>query len=117
MLLLFQLALTLFTNQKGYQNKKKKKELANALEKLSKPGWKSSDKLGSVAQSREIHQQQPPHPQESDVSNLSVHQRRKSLVVNSIKPKPNDERIKKSTSVYDGNNIIFLNFVKPYCTW
>ncbi|CAO3624509.1 unnamed protein product [Mucor fragilis] len=102
MLLLFQLALTLFTNQKGYQNKKKKKELANALEKLSKPGWKSSDKLGSVAQSREIHRQQPPHPQESDVSNLSVHQRRKSLVVNSIKPKPNDERIKKSTSVYDG---------------
>ncbi|GAN03040.1 hypothetical protein MAM1_0033d02491 [Mucor ambiguus] len=88
----------------GYQNKKKKKELANAFEKLSKPGWKSSDKLDSVvSKSREIRQQQPlPQSQESDVSNLSVHQRRKSLVMNSSKPKPNDERIRKSTSVYNG---------------
>ncbi|KAL9540453.1 hypothetical protein MBANPS3_009671 [Mucor bainieri] len=88
----------------GYQNKKKKKELANAFEKLSKPGWKSSEKLDSVtAKSREIHQQQPPpQPQESDVSNLSVHQRRKSLIMNSAKPNPNDERVKKSASVYNG---------------
>ncbi|KAK4515484.1 uncharacterized protein ATC70_010434 [Mucor velutinosus] len=86
----------------GYQNKKKKKELANAVEKLSKPDWKSSEKFDSVAKSREIHQQPLPQPQESDVSNLMVHQRRKSLIINSAKPNPNAERIRKSTSVYDG---------------
>lgn len=89
---------------KGYQNKKKKKELTNAFEKLSKSSWKSTEKLDSIANSRDIRSdhQQLSQPHESDVTNLSVHQRRKSFVMSSAKPKPKDEKVRKSASVYNG---------------
>ncbi|KAG1122510.1 hypothetical protein G6F42_011413 [Rhizopus arrhizus] len=87
----------------GYQNKKKKKELTNAFEKLSKSSWKSTEKLDSIANSRDIRSdhQQLSQTHESDVTNLSVHQRRKSFVMSSAKPKPNDEKVRKSASVYN----------------
>lgn len=88
----------------GYQNKKKKKELTNAFDKLSKPAWKSTEKLDSVTKSRGINPGQQQQQNESDVSSLRINPKRKSLVMNSAKPNPTAEKVKKSTSIYDGKH-------------